>query len=738
MCAHFRCFKYVYKYTFKAPDYTAVVVNEIDAHLAGRLLSASEAVHRLLELPLHKEFPNVVRLDIHMPQMQTMVFDPTADENDLLQQLTSTTSKLMGWFDLNADDAFARTLYYSDVPGFYIWEDSRWRRRIQTKVCEVDSHRCAVPCAHVSLMMYLQTQPVGRIFGVSHHNCELFALRRLLSVVKGATSFIDMATYEGVAYDSFQAACRARGMMADDSDLIAAMDEIIETTVAAATIRRMFARMLVHSAPHDPQALFHMYAADLIQQNDDLDSVSAALLALEADMRDLGRSLQDDDFGFELPEARNEQPECRRRRTATGVSPAEAQQQADALLPQFTDEQSAALEQVVTTLRRGGLQSKVFALLASAGCGKTLFANGLAAFLRSQHMRVMCVAASALAAMLLTGGTTAHSALHIPIPCNEFSTCSLSRVERDELKRVDVIIYDECSMVHSDVADTVDRTLRDIMRNQHPFGGKCVVWMGDFKQLLPVVRYGKGFNFTMQRCSWWKSVTKLQFTRNWRAIANPQYTAWLEDIGRGVIDRVEIPDAQRVHSYADMIDVIYGDTIDCPQSHQILALTLETCAVINRMCFDKMPGESTECRAADSYIDCPDRDAYPPEYVESLPMHGAPPYMIQFKIGARYMCIKNIDIHRGLINGTMMRLLACGRRYAQFQILSGKCAGSVEIVTKAMFAITPEASGLPFTVLRRQYPIIPAYCLSVHKAQGQSLQKVGIIFESDPFTHGQL
>ena len=160
--------------------------------------------------------------------------------------------------------------------------------------------------------------------------------------------------------------------------------------------------------------------------------------------------------------------------------------------------------------------------------------------------------------------------------------------------------------------------------------------------------------------------------------------------------------------------------------------------MINRMCFDKMPGELTECPAADSYIDCPDRDAYPPEYVESLPMHGAPPYMIQFKIGARYMCIKNIDIHRGLINGTMMRLLACGRRYAQFQILSGKCAGSVEIVTKAMFAITPEASGLPFTVLRRQYPIIPAYCLSVHKAQGQSLQKVGIIFESDPFTHGQL
>jgi hypothetical protein len=55
-----------------------------------------------------------------------------------------------------------------------------------------------------------------------------------------------------------------------------------------------------------------------------------------------------------------------------------------------------------------------------------------------------------------------------------------------------------------------------------------------------------------------------------------------------------------------------------------------------------------------------------------------------------------------------------------------------------VFTITPEASGLPFTIVRRQYPIIPAYCLSVHKAQGQTIQKCGLILESDPFTHGQL
>jgi hypothetical protein len=134
ICAHFRCFKYVYKYTFKAPDHTAITIDEIQAHLAGRLLSASEAVYRLLSLPLHKEWPSVVRLDVHLPRQQRMVFDPTADEEMLLEQLTSTTSTLMAWFAINAEDAFARTLCYEDVPVHYTWNRAQWSRRVYSKV----------------------------------------------------------------------------------------------------------------------------------------------------------------------------------------------------------------------------------------------------------------------------------------------------------------------------------------------------------------------------------------------------------------------------------------------------------------------------------------------------------------------------------------------------------------------------------------------------------------------------
>jgi hypothetical protein len=136
VCAHFRCFKYVYKYTFKAPDSTAIAIDEIEAHLSGRLLSVSEAVHRLLSLSLHKEWPPVVRLDIHLPHQQNMIFDPTSDEDNLLLQSQSTTSTLLAYFNLNAADAFARSLQYHEVPEHYVWAGGVWRKRVYKKVTE--------------------------------------------------------------------------------------------------------------------------------------------------------------------------------------------------------------------------------------------------------------------------------------------------------------------------------------------------------------------------------------------------------------------------------------------------------------------------------------------------------------------------------------------------------------------------------------------------------------------------
>lgn len=528
----------------------------------------------------------------------------------------------------------------------------------------------------------------------------------------------------------------AHGLLDNNMEHVDALREIIDSTVSMDILRIQFARILVHGAPSDAQSLFNQFVDDLCSADDGDNSIDVALLAIENEMNALGRSLSDADFGFVLPDAFTLPTRHRKRHRADAAfSVQDAQRQRDILLPMFSDEQLQSLQNVVSAITsRSG--SNVFAVIASAGCGKTVFANGLAAYLRAEKRKVMCVAASAMAAALLSGGTTAHSAFHIPIPTHEASVCHLTAQERADLRNVDLIIYDECSMVHAHVADTLDRSLCDLMGCARPFGGKVVVWMGDFKQLLPVVRYGSGQNYTIQTCAWWRQVQLLHFSTNYRAIQHPAYVSFLEQVGNGALDFVAFPPQNIVSNFDDLIQVVYGSQFQ--HDHQILALTLETCDAINAMCFQKLPGDMQVSNAADSYVDCGSPDDFPPDYVDTLAMKGAPPSKLLLKKGAKYMCIRNLDPRRGIVNGTMMELISIARKFLQFRILSGKSAHSIEIMTKSVFTITPEASGLPFTVIRRQYPVIPAYCLSVHKAQGQTIAKLGVIFESDPFTHGQL
>jgi hypothetical protein len=153
-------------------------------------------------------------------------------------------------------------------------------------------------CVSHHILIRVQTQPVGRIYGVSHNNVELFALRRLLNVVKGAASFEDLATHAGVLYSTFREACMAHGLLDNNMEHVDALREIIDSTVSMDILRIQFARILVHGAPSDAQSLFNQFVDDLCSADDGGNSIDVALLAIENEMNALGRSLSDADFGF--------------------------------------------------------------------------------------------------------------------------------------------------------------------------------------------------------------------------------------------------------------------------------------------------------------------------------------------------------------------------------------------------------------------------------------------------------
>ena len=54
------------------------------------------------------------------------------------------------------------------------------------------------------------------------------------------------------------------------------------------------------------------------------------------------------------------------------------------------------------------------------------------------------------------------------------------------LKKADVLVLDEIAMMSQVDLERIEKSLRLLMENDHPFGGKIVILSGDFRQILPV------------------------------------------------------------------------------------------------------------------------------------------------------------------------------------------------------------------------------------------------------------
>ncbi len=684
-------------------------LNEIQSFLSGRLLSCAEATFRILGLKLHQEWPAVERLDMHLPCQNMVVFNPMDD--DVEQQLPSSTSKLLQWFALNHRDAAARQWRYVDIPEHFTWNvaDRMWQPRVKAWM------------------------KVGRLPSVSGVNMELHALRMILHIARGAQSFVDLLTFRGHTFPTFRDAARAAGLLEDDGEAISIFFEMTRVGVSVSTLRTQFCSVLMHCAPVNPVELFNMFARDLMHEDVSEESCLETLQALDNIMRTTyGRSLRDEAFNFDFDSAVDDGVLLPPIAGVVANIPLMEQ-----LASMLSLEQQAAVTEVLQSVHHQ-VGFNVFGVFCSAGTGKTLFANYLACKLRSEGRVVVCVAASALAASLLEGGHTAHHSLHIPIPANDSSYCSFTCAERAIISSADLIIWDEASMISNFIADTVNRTLQDIMDDNRAFGGKTIIFTGDFKQLLPVVRGGRGENHTIQRCQWWPFVRQLQFPQNWRAQQDVDFASMLERVGRGQIASVPIPPECQASSLDTLIQRVFGgNLLNAPASAMVLSLTLDDADVINNHCIQSVTGIDRQVFAADTYVNCRQPDMYPREIISAMRMPGAPGSCLQLKIGARYMIIKNMM--REVFNGVRCELVAfAGSKCVFVKLISGPGSGTVTLLPSCVFIISSEQSGLPFNIRRRQLPLILSYAVTVHKAQGQTLSKVGLFITSPVFTHGQL
>lgn len=214
-----------------------------------------------------------------------------------------------------------------------------------------------------------------------------------------------------------------------------------------------------------------------------------------------------------------------------------------------------------------------------------------------------------------------------------------------------------------------------------------MVFVGDFKQLPPVVPREKGEYSTIHRCCWWPSACKIQFTKNWRALENAEFINELELIGTGQLQHADIPEQSHCLEEDDLIHrVFHGNISDAANADcMILTLKVQDAMNMNAKILNMLPEPAYTSLASDVFP--LDQHHLPSEYISGLAIPGAPNFELPLKIGARYMIIKNYA--PGIVNGTLCKLISYSERIIHVQLLSGHKKHSVVMLPKCTFNIGP-------------------------------------------------
>ena len=172
------------------------------------------------------------------------------------------------------------------------------------------------------------------------------------------------------------------------------------------------------------------------------------------------------------------------------------------------------------------------------------------------------------------------------------------------------------------------------------------------------------------------------------------------------------------------------------QNRAILTTRNDTVADINDRILARMTGETKIYEGVDSLDTKEEEAAVPIEFLRSQNPSSLPPSKLKLKIGAPIMLLRNLFPAEGLCNGTRLVVTNLYERGLDAVILGGDFHGERRYIPRILLTHEMQEGG--WSHHRRQFPVRLCFAMTINKAQGQSLDKVGVDLRLPVFTHGQL
>lgn len=384
-------------------------------------------------------------------------------------------------------------------------------------------------------------------------------------------------------------------------------------------------------------------------------------------------------------------------------------------------------------------------LTGRAGTGKTTF---LKKVFHSTHKKCVIAAPTGVAA-INAGGVTLHSLLQLPFGCFvpaeilsdiqeiaiKISTPAtilkemrFSRIKLSLLRELELLIIDEVSMLRADLLDAIDTILRFVRRNQEPFGGLQIFFVGDLLQLPPVVKDQEWWIIS----KWYKSP---YFFEAKVLKENPPVYIELKKIFRQSDQAfIEILNNFRYNRPSqrdlDMLNKTCQKFDEVKNCKDYIFITTH-----NRIVDERNNSELKKLESPTSYFEAEVEGDFP-EYL--FPVE----FELQLKVGARVMFIKNDYSGKQLyFNGKLATVI-----YLERGLIEVEFDDNTENVLVEKYTWENKSYSLNETTGEiienvegtfSQYPIRLAWAVTVHKSQGLTFEKA-ILDLSGAFAPGQI
>jgi ATP-dependent exoDNAse (exonuclease V) alpha subunit len=380
--------------------------------------------------------------------------------------------------------------------------------------------------------------------------------------------------------------------------------------------------------------------------------------------------------------------------------------------PTITDEFREAFELLEHTRKHVFLTGK-------AGTGKSTFLN----YFRAQTEKSIAVVAPTGVAALNVQGQTIHSFFHFKP--GFIKPAELKPDRRKIFKELELLIIDEISMVRADVFDGIDRFLRLARKSEQPFGGVQICVIGDLFQLPPVVSNEEKEFFTQYYDSPFFYATQAYADAGFARVQFSTIHRQNDEAFIGILNAIRAGNCSR-----EQLDALNA------RLHPKAAPAAGTLVLTTTNLLADRINSNYLTR-----LDSPVR-IYEGTLQGNFGMKGPrlpAPEQLALKIGAQVMFVKNESNGRW-VNGTIGMVV----KLADSVVTVNIGGTNYEVEREKWKTIGYEFSETHGKIVEKtlgsytQFPLQLAWAVTIHKAQGKTLERVIIDLGNGAFAPGQL